>query len=194
MEPTIEDVSEANLDMLFDWSADAEGQDIGCIFCLYWEEPDCSKWPESFELRQSLKRDWFKMAIAEFGVSAKIALAVSEVVGYVHFARPQYLPNTGEYDCGPSSEDAVFIACLYVRERRAEGMGPALLNAVLDDLKVKDVPAAETYALKGSANNPSGLLNFWLKNGFQVVREDRHFALMRRELEAGRKGGQQDKD
>ena len=117
MEFRIEDVSHANLDMLFDWSVHAKGQDIGCRFCLYWEEPDRSMWPESRELCQNLKRDWFKKAEAEFGTCAKIIVAGSEVAGYVHFARPQYLPNTGEYGCGLPSADAFFIACLYVREK-----------------------------------------------------------------------------
>ena len=34
------DLSESNLQHLFDWSAKAKGQDVGCKFCLYWEGPD----------------------------------------------------------------------------------------------------------------------------------------------------------
>jgi hypothetical protein len=51
MEIHVADLSEANLSELPDWSAQGHGQDLGCKFCLYWEEPDREQWPESLEER-----------------------------------------------------------------------------------------------------------------------------------------------
>jgi GNAT superfamily N-acetyltransferase len=69
-----------------------------------------------------------------------------------------------------------------VREHRGHGVGSALMHAVLADLSGRGVAAVETFASKGSANNPSGPLGFWLKHDFTVVREDDEFALVRQEF------------
>ena len=58
-----------------------------------------------------------------------------------------------------------------------------MLDAVLADLSTRGVRAAETFARKGNPENPSGPVEFWLSNGFIVVREDKEFALVRRELQ-----------
>jgi hypothetical protein len=66
--------------------------------------------------------------------------------------------------------------------QRGKGVGSAVLRAILEDLRGRSVSAVETYALKDSANNPSGPLSFWLKHGFCILREDEHFALVHMEL------------
>lgn len=183
MDLAIVDLSEANLHLLFDWSRRARGQDAGCRFCLYWEEPDRAKWPESLEEREWLKRQWLRDVEAEFGACGKLALRGSEAVGYTQFSAPRYLPNVAGYACGPPSDDTVFVSCLFVPERqRGKGIGSAVLQVILDDLRGRSVSSVEAYVLKDSANNPSGPLSFWLKHGFYILREDEHFALVHKEL------------
>jgi GNAT superfamily N-acetyltransferase len=167
------DVTEANLGRL---------PDAGCKCCLYWEQPDRDLWPESPAEREVLKREWFHSVSAEFGGCGKLVSVGSDVIGYAQFAPVIHLPGVAEYQCGPPGEDAVFIACLYLWEMRGRGIGSALLEAILTDARARGLAAVETYARKGSANNPTGPLAFWLKHGFSVVREEEDFALVRREL------------
>jgi len=178
----IADLSEANFQHLPDWSAHGAGYDLGCKFCLYWEEPDRARWPQSLPAREATKREWFGRVAGEFGVCGKLAFAGPKAVAYAQFSPPHYLPNLAGYECGPPSSDAVFVACLFVAECRRRGIGSTLLQEVAMDLRARDLPAMETFARKRSANNPSGPLQFWLKHGFSVVREDSEFALVRREL------------
>jgi GNAT superfamily N-acetyltransferase len=179
----IADLSEAVLEHLPDWSDHGSAHDAGCRFCLYWEEPDRTKWPEPLHEREALKRGWVRGMTADFGLCGKLAFVDSKAVGFSQFSRPVQLPNVTSYSCGPPSSDAVFVACLFVvREHRGHGVGSALMHAVLADLSGRGVAAVETFASKGSANNPSGPLGFWLKHDFTVVREDDEFALVRQEF------------
>ena len=156
--------------------------EAGCRHCLYWQQPDRARWPDSLSEREVLNREWFRRTSAEFGACGKLVSADSEVVGYSQFSPPAHLPCVADYQCGPPDGDAVFIACLHLWAMRGRGVGSALLEAILDDLCSRQVQAVETFARKISANNPSGPLRFWLKHGFTLVREDGDFALVRREL------------
>jgi hypothetical protein len=49
-------------------------------------------------------------------------------------------------------------------------------------LRKRGVKAVETFARKNNPNNPSGPVEFYLKNGFRVLRDDPEFPLMRLEL------------
>ncbi|UCC69374.1 MAG: GNAT family N-acetyltransferase [Armatimonadota bacterium] len=183
MDVEIADLSEAVLEHLPDWSSHGSARDAGCRFCLYWEEPDRAKWPEPLHEREALKREWVRRVTAEFGVCGKLAFVGSKAVGYSQFSPPAHLPNVTSYECGPPSSDAVFVACLFVvREHRGHGVGSALLRAVVAELSSRGVEAVETLARRGSADNPSGPLGFWLKHNFTVVREDDEFALVRQEF------------
>jgi GNAT superfamily N-acetyltransferase len=176
----IVEATEEHVRRLFDWSAARRGQDCGCQFCLYWEEPDRSRWPADMVERLRLKQEWFRRVTSQVSACGLLAFSEGELVGYAQFAAPRYLPTTAGYTCGPPDEDALFVSCLYVHRRRREGIGSALLAAVLEHAQVRGA-AVESFASKGSENNPSGPLEFWLAHGFRVVREDERFALVRRE-------------
>ena len=186
MHVEIADLSEAVLEHVPDWSDHGSAHDAECRFCLYWEEPDRSKWPRPLHEREGLKREWVRRVPADFGACGKLAFVGSEAVGFCQFSPPTHLPNVTSYACGPPSSDAVFVACLFVgSEHRGHGVGSALLRAVVAELSSRGVAAVETFARRGSADNPSGPLGFWLKHGFTVVREDDGFALVRRKLGQG---------
>lgn len=57
-----------------------------------------------------------------------------------------------------------------------------MLRNIIEDLKSRGVRAVETFARKGSPDNPSGPFEFYLKNGFKVLRDDPEFPLMRLDL------------
>jgi len=218
----IVNISQANFDDLFDWSAEAQGRDAGCKYCLYWEQPDSARWQDTLAGRADAKRQWFRDVEAEFGPCGKLAYAgpmesrvspecgadtrdssgrgsfggslrkmglslydtnLVKLVGYSQLGPPTYLPNVGAYACAPPSQEAMFVSCLFVAaDERNQGVGSALLQAVVRDVRMRGAPAVETFAGKNSPNNCSGPLEFWLEHGFRIVREDEGFALVRYEL------------
>jgi len=112
-----------------------------------------------------------------------------EAAAYSQYTLPNLLENVKEYseELFPTSEDAVLISCLYVKEGYREwGIGVKLLRAILEDLKNRNYDAVETYARDDSSNNCSGPTDFYLENGFIRLKtkkwEKVPFSLMRKEL------------
>jgi GNAT superfamily N-acetyltransferase len=155
-----------------------------CQYCLYWESTDDFDEKVSKESAQQLKSDWFKNVSKEFGDCGVIAYLDNESVGYAQYALPKFFPRVRQYASGPPSGDSVFLACLYVpkRELRGIGIGKYLLDIVLSNLQKRGYSAIETFARKDSENNPTGPLEFYLKNGFFVKRERDEFPLVRKEF------------
>jgi ribosomal protein S18 acetylase RimI-like enzyme len=84
-----------------------------------------------------------------------------------------------------TEDGAIFISCLFISEKnfRGKGLGEKLLEEVITDLRNRKLKAVETFARKGSANNPSGPIGLYLKKGFQVKEEvDAEFVLVRLDL------------
>ena len=153
-----------------------------CRFCLYWESP-----PEFGTDRAKSVADWRRREhYRRPGVSGKIAYLGARAVGYAHFGPGlAFAARAGEYVAGPPSDDALFLACLHVEETaRGKGIGRALLEAVLAEAQRRGVKAVETFARRGSSNNPSGPLELYLRHGFHIRRGDAEFPLVRRELGA----------
>jgi GNAT superfamily N-acetyltransferase len=170
---SIADITEANL-------ADIPES---CRACIYWEFPeDFDKAKEQkaeverrweFERR---KQEWFINAIREFGTCGKIAYYKGRPVAYAQFAPSERLPNTAHYNSHPvgtSEEGVVFLSCLYVadKELRGKGLGKTLLRKIIADVKKRGFKAVETFARRGNSDNPSGSLEFYIKNGFTVKDE-----------------------
>jgi len=151
-----------------------------CSGCVYWESPeefDKAK-EEKQEAKKKIgfkqkKREWFVQTRKEFGTCGKIAYYNGEPVAYAQFAPSTRLPNTSHYESQPVGklEDGViFISCLYVADRtmRGRGLGEALLKNVVEDLRRRGFKAVETFARRGNPDNPSGPLEFYVKNGFII--------------------------
>jgi len=170
IEVQIEDITEANL------------QDIpeSCRGCVYWEFPqefdkvreEKAEAQKKSELEQK-KREWFVQTLKEFGTCGKIVYYNGKPVAYAQFAPSERLPNTGHYESKPVGkleERVVFLSCLYIADEtlRGKGLGEALLKKIIDDLKRRGFKAVETFARRGDSNNPSGPLEFYIKNGFII--------------------------
>jgi ribosomal protein S18 acetylase RimI-like enzyme len=151
-----------------------------CRGCTYWEFPeefDKAKEEKTMSERRAeferKKLEWFARAIREFGTCGKIAYHDSKPVAYAQFAPSERLPNTNHYKSHPvgkSEEGAVFLSCLYVpdKELRRGGIGGKLLKNIINDLRCRGFKAIETFARSGNAENPSGPLEFFVKNGFRI--------------------------
>jgi len=70
---------------------------------------------------------------------------------------------------------------LFIFEKglRRQTLGGKLLHSIIDDLKDREIKVVETFARKSNANNPSGPVEFYLRNGFEIYRSDPEFPLMR---------------
>jgi hypothetical protein len=156
-----------------------------CRRCLYWQsEGDFSAKDMTKEIEQK-KLKWFLQMQKETGCSGGfVAYLDKEPIGFVQCAPAKYFPNTKEYRSGPPSEDAAFLACLYVpkEENRRKGLGTLILKTGISQLKQQGFKAIETFARKSSPDNPSGPLEFYLKNEFRIERNDSDFQLVRLEL------------
>jgi len=130
------------------------------------------------------KLKWLRNTNKIFGNCGKILYANGIPIGYAQHAPGELLPHSVDYHSGPVSVDAVLISCLFIpkREFRHAGLGSQLLKSIIDDLRKRGIKAVETYARKGNPENPSGPVEFYLKNGFKIFKDDKEFPLMRLEL------------
>ena len=165
-----------------------------CRNCLYWENPSVLEQSRQ-ELQQkekvehaAMKVAWFLKTLEEFGNCGKILYTENKPIGYVQYSTSNRFPNIKEYGAKKlrtSEENVAFISCLYISEEkfRGKGLGKKLLNEVIIDLRKRCFKAVETFARRGSANNPSGSIGLYLRKGFQVKEEiDLDFALVRLDL------------
>jgi len=155
-----------------------------CKYCLYWQTsvPFDEKMLKPEMERE--KQEWFSKVIGEFGNCAFIAYFSGVPIGFIQFAPPKYFPRVKDYASGPPSEDAVFLACLYIanKEARGKGLGTIMLKELLAELKKRKNKAIETFAAKKTPNNPSGPLRLYLKHGFKIKNDKDDFPLVRFEL------------
>ena len=155
-----------------------------CRQCLYWQtsEPFGEQMLKP-EMAQK-KRERFNKVAKEFGSCIKIAYFNDVPIGSIQYAPAKFFPCVKEYASGPPSEDAVFIACLYVtnKEARGKGFGTSMLEDLIVELKERGFKAAETFARKSSGDNPSGSLKFYLNHNFKIKNDKDDFPLVRLEL------------
>jgi GNAT superfamily N-acetyltransferase len=156
---------------------------FSCKYCVYWEFPEeCTDSArEDKEDMFKKKLVWLENANKVFGNCGKILYANEIPIGYAQYAPGELLPHSVDYHSGPVSVDAVLISCLFIpnEEYRRLGIGTRLLHNIIEDLRKRGIRAVETYARKGSHNNPSGPVEFYLKNEFKIIKDDIEFPLMR---------------
>jgi ribosomal protein S18 acetylase RimI-like enzyme len=155
-----------------------------CRQCLYWQTD--GEFDEKMlkpEMAQK-KREWFNRVVSEFGSCLKLAYLNGAPIGFMQYAPAKFFPRVKEYVSGPPSEDAVFIACLYIANEKARGkaLGTSMLENLLVEFKEREFKAVETFARKSSENNPSGSLRFYLKHNFKIKNDKNDFPLVRLEF------------
>jgi len=182
MNTEIADLTEDSLKNAPEWSAPP----FGCKYCIYWEYPEECVDPAT-ERKEELftkKLTWLRRTLKDFGSCGKLLYVDGKGVGYAQYAPPGYLPNAAEYPAGPPSDDAVLISCLFVAQEhyRGKGLGRQLLRSIIAELRGRGIKAIETFGRKGEPGNPSGPVEFYLRNGFRVHKDDDEFPLLRLDL------------
>ena len=167
IEIDIEDIRKVNL------------KDIpeSCRGCVYWESPnDFEKSKADPQKKTELeikKHDWFEKTLEEFGSCGKIVYHQGKPIAYAQYSSSERLPHVNSYESKPVGkleEGVVFLSCLYVADEkmRDKGIGEQLLQNIVEDLRRRGFKAIETFACRTSANNPSGHMAFYVKNGFHI--------------------------
>lgn len=156
-----------------------------CKCCLYWLTSGSLEKKASKMERKKKKREWLDKLTTQFGNCGFLAFVDGDPIGFAHFAPKKFFPRVKDYDSGPPSEDSVFLACLYIaeKEERGKGLGTAMLNRLIVELREKGIKGVETLARKSSQNNPSGPIELYLKAGFKIKTDGKDFPLMRLELQ-----------
>jgi len=179
IEIEIEDINESNL------------KDIPepCKSCVYWEFPEgFEKGKKDLQKKSELevkKRKWFEWTLKEFGACGKIVYYEDKPIAYAQYGSSVWLPKIKAYESKPVGkleEGVVFLSCLYITDKtmRGKGIGELLLQNIVEDLKRRGFKAIETFARRSEANNPSGPMAFYIKNGFHIKdKTDPEFPLMR---------------
>jgi len=153
----------------------------GCRSCIYWEFPEDFEKARVMEQNKKLqfcvgkKKDWFLKTLKEFGNCGEIVYYNDRPIGYAQHAPSTRLPQAQNYEakCLGKPEEAIFLSCLYIPDKTMQGkrIGTRLLKHIINDSKKRKFRAIETFARKGSSNNPSGPIEFYLKEGFYVKEE-----------------------
>lgn len=129
-----------------------------------------------------LKEEWFSSTLLEWGACGKL-LVDDGVVGFTQYGPPSLFPRLSRFQCGRVSPDAVYLSyCYMVPKQRGEGRGSHLIRTVARDLLDRGFRALEAIGdreWEGDWVLPAGFL---AATGFEVIREDRRFPLMRLEL------------
>ncbi|MEM2127544.1 MAG: GNAT family N-acetyltransferase, partial [Candidatus Bathyarchaeia archaeon] len=155
-----------------------------CRFCFYWHTSgELQRYVSKYDIEKR-KMKWLDFLERSFGRGVEIAYLDNAPIGFMQYASAKHFPRIDDYVSGPPSDDAVFIACLYIinKENRRKGYGTIMLQKILKELGERNYRVVETFARLDSENNPSGPLAFYLKNGFEVVRQKDNFPLVRLKL------------
>lgn len=153
------------------------------LSAVYWElDGDDPPAEPGFE-----KEEWFSGVLLDWGSCGK--MAVEEELGavaFAEFAPPSFFPRLGRFRCGQVSPDAVYLSyCYVIDRRRGYGLGTELVRAVAGDLSDRGIRAVEAIGDRGWTEGWVLPATFLGANGFQVLREDPRFPLMRLELRTG---------
>ncbi len=148
-----------------------------CGACRRWCRPNERMWAPGG------MADWLDGVVSHWGACWKALRTDDVTTAAALYAPPRYFSQAGFARASSISDDAVMLACLYVApEYRGRGLGKLLLQVVEKDLLRRGVRAIETFARRGGAEEPSAPADFFLGQGFYVIRDDPESPHLRIEL------------
>jgi GNAT superfamily N-acetyltransferase len=154
-----------------------------CLESVFWEISDESMCaPEDARFH---KEEWFSSTLLEWGSCGKLGLSAAEdrSEAFAQYAPGPYFPRLADYRCGRVSDDAAYLSyCFVVGPERGAGLGSRLLRTVARDLVDRGYRAVEAIGDRDCRDGWVLPAPFLGANGFQVLREDPRFPLMRLDL------------
>ncbi|MEM2463378.1 MAG: GNAT family N-acetyltransferase [Candidatus Bathyarchaeia archaeon] len=160
-----------------------------CKYCAFWELLDFDD-KTGKEKAEQTKREWFINVGKKFGNCGFIVYVDKKPVGFAQYAPVKYFPAIQKYSGLAPSNDAIFLACLYIANRKlwGKGIGKKLFEKVASNLKKRGYKVVESFARVSdlpSNNIPDWYTNplgFFIKMGFTVIKSKGNIALVRKEL------------
>lgn len=147
---------------------------------VYWELREDARVDPRFQ-----KEEWFSQTLLEWGACGALLDDGEDTIGFAQYAPGSLFPRLEGFRCGRVSTDAVYLAyCYVVADGRGRGVGSDLLRFVARSLVDRGYRALESL---GDHDWDGGWVlpaPFLASNRFTVLREDRRFPLMRRDLTA----------
>lgn len=165
----IRDLSVSNLDHLPE----------RCRGCLFWELAPIERAFASEHDAEFEKEAWCSEVGLVVGGCGKVAYQDDVPVGYALSGPPEIFPGASAFPAR-ISKDAMFLATLHVTSAHREGVGKALVHAVLRDAKEHGKRAVEAFGDR-QWRHPDCIIpaRFLERIGFRVHREHLRFPLMR---------------
>lgn len=154
-----------------------------CADCLWWQSAQGS---EAGILMQR-RLDWMASLERSWGGVGLIAIDGRETVAAVQFSPVRALSRPHGMPLGPPPDDAVLMYCLRGRVGRPAREAFQLLHRSMALLRRRRVPEIYAYARPLGSRHLCGARNlfgleFLEAGGFQAVRTDGDFSLMRADL------------
>lgn len=148
---------------------------------VYWElDMDDPPVEPEFE-----KEEWFSEVLLEWGACGKLAIEDEQAVAFAEYGPPSFFPRLARFRCGTVSIDAVYLSyCYVVARRRGFGVGTEMVRAVARDLVDRGFRAVESIGDRSWSEGWVLPAPFLAANGFEVLRDDARFPLMRLDLRA----------
>lgn len=152
-----------------------------CCTCTRWEGIPKSG---NVQQMQQLKAENMRRIIKKWGVCGKLVYVDNEAVAFAQYGPAEFWQGINNFSACHVSEDAIFLACLYVLPyAQGRGLGKVLLQSIEASLIKKRVKAIEVLTTRDD-HHPPGPIEFYLQNGFRIEREDPRFPLLRLELKS----------
>jgi GNAT superfamily N-acetyltransferase len=159
-----------------------------CKYCAFWESLDFDD-KTKIEDAERVKRKWFIDVGKEFGNCGFILYVNKKPAGFARYGPAKYFPTISKYRGLTPSDDAPFLACLYIAKSvRRKGIGERLFKKVASDLRNRGYKAVEAFARtsESASDNISAWytspLEFFLKMGFTVRNQKGDVTSLRKEL------------
>ncbi|MDZ4180989.1 MAG: GNAT family N-acetyltransferase [Coriobacteriia bacterium] len=133
-------------------------------------------------------RQWHSTVVREWGECGRVAMENDEVLGFIKYAPPAYLPQAMNFPGHVPAGRSVLIACLHIRDdARRHGLGTLLLRAALRDLAMRGERTVFAYAGETTADmtdTPVIGVEFLIRNGFRVASPHPAYPLLRLDLKS----------
>ncbi len=159
--------------------------EVPCRSCLFWElDPVRRERLTDPETCRGVKESWASEVLREWGSCGRVALVDDEVVGYLCYAPPAYVPGADAFPTAPVSPDAVLLTTGRVAEEYAGGgLGRLLVQGMARDLAGRaGVKAVEAFADQRGRSPCLLPAEFLARVGFKTHRPHPRTPRMRMEL------------
>jgi GNAT superfamily N-acetyltransferase len=153
---------------------------LRCRSCVFWELSPLDRAMAVESDPEFEKEVWCSTVTLQHGTCGKVVIVDGRLVGYALSGPPEAFPRAAAFPARVS-KDAWFLATAYVApEAAGQGVGKALVQAVLRDAKERGKRAVECFADRRWAG-PDCVLpaSFCERIGFRVRRDHPRFPLMR---------------